>query len=75
MLRQFIKHTSEIINTPRYFQLPQTNNIFNYSVKFIKYIWKEVAAEKRKQLTLRHYTAQEDCIFANYFPELAPRDK
>jgi len=45
-LRQFIKHASEIINAPRYFQLSQT--VFNYSVRFIKYLLKRGSVGKTK---------------------------
>jgi len=38
--------------------------------------WKEVALEKRKRLTLRHYTGGlRKLHFRNYFPELTLRDK
>lgn len=64
-LRQFIKHASENINVPRYFQLPRAI----FSNRFIKYAEKRVA-EKRKRLTLRHYTGGPRRLhFRNYFPE------
>lgn len=66
-LRQFIKHASENINVPRYFQLPRT--IFSNTLGSLNTLEKRVA-EKRKRLTLRHYTGGPRRLhFRNYFPE------